>query len=87
MGLRRNGLVDGRQVKAARAILGLSQASVAELTGVNRNTVYRIEGLEAPPRYCRAGDKIAGAMGPLGIVFDGEDGEVIVRFKVEAADR
>ena len=75
-----NGLVDGRRIRAARAALGLSQAEFADGAGVNRNTVYRAEGLASIPGHCRTGEKIERAFADLGISFAAHDGQAVVAF-------
>ena len=54
--------IDGEKVRAARERQFLSQRELAERAGVNRNTVWRIEGsgrTEVHPRTIR---KIAEAL-------------------------
>ena len=80
-----NGLVDGRQIRAARAALGLSQAEFADGAGVNRNTVYRAEGLASIPGHCRTGDKIERAFADLGISFAAHDRHAVVAFSTAPA--
>ena len=80
-----NGLVDGRQIRAARAALGLSQAEFADGAGVNRNTVYGAEGLASIPGHCRTGEKIERAFADLGISFAAHDGQAVVAFSAAPA--
>jgi transcriptional regulator with XRE-family HTH domain len=54
--------IDGEKVRAARERRSLSQRELAERAGINRNTVWRIEGsgqTEVHPRTIR---KIAEAL-------------------------
>ena len=78
-----NGLVHGRQISAARAPLGLSQAEFADGAGVNRNTVYRAEGLASIPGHCRTGEKIERAIADLGISFAAHDGQAVITFATD----
>jgi transcriptional regulator with XRE-family HTH domain len=42
-------LTTGNQLKAARALLGLEQAALASLAGVNVNTIRNLEGSKGEP--------------------------------------
>ena len=75
-----NAPTDSRQVRAARAILGLSQEELARTAGVHRNTVYRAE-TKAP---CQGfAEAIGAALEPLGISFDAQDGSAFVMFRTD----
>lgn len=79
-----SGIHDGRQLRAARAILGLSVPDLAAEAGVNRNTVYRVEGLGAIPPRCEAAGRIAGALSSRGVSFGMQDGQAVIAFQVHA---
>lgn len=69
------GQMEGRQIKAARAILGLSQADLCELAGISRATLIDLENDTGDPRR----SSIAGveeAFRKRGIVFT-DDGKSI----------
>jgi transcriptional regulator with XRE-family HTH domain len=68
-------LVTTRQVKAARALLGWSQADLAERSGVSEPTVARLESVDGELGG-REGttDKIRGAIESAGIRFIDENG-------------
>jgi len=54
------------QLRAARALIGLSQSRLAELSGLPTLTVDKAEGAGAPPD---AVAKIAAALRAAGVVF------------------
>src|ERR1044072_8173528 len=67
--------MEGRQIKAARAILGLSQAELCELAGISRATLIDLENDTGDPRRA----SIAGvedAFRKRGIIFT-DDGKNI----------
>jgi transcriptional regulator with XRE-family HTH domain len=68
-------LVTTRQIKAARALLGWSQADLAEKSGVSEPTVARLESMdgELGGRQLTA-KKIRAAIQNAGVMFIDEDG-------------
>ena len=68
-------MVTTRQVKAARALLGWSQAELAEKSGVSEPTVARLESAdgELGGREHTA-EKLRAAIKAAGIEFIDEDG-------------
>ena len=56
-----SGPIDGRQVRAARAILGMTLDDIARLAGLNRNSVHRLEHIGALPEFSYAGSKLTAA--------------------------
>jgi transcriptional regulator with XRE-family HTH domain len=68
-------LVTTRQIKAARALLGWSQADLAEKSGVSEPTIARLETVEGElgGRELTAG-KIRAAIVAAGIEFLDENG-------------
>jgi transcriptional regulator with XRE-family HTH domain len=68
-------LLTTRQIKAARALLGWSQADLAEASGVSEPTVARLESVEGElgGREMTAG-KIRVAIEAAGIEFIDENG-------------
>jgi transcriptional regulator with XRE-family HTH domain len=73
----------GRQVKAARALLGWSQSKLAEKAGVSEPMIARLESLdgELGGREATA-EKILGAIRGSGIEFIDENGGGLgVRFR------
>jgi hypothetical protein len=68
-------LVTTRQIKAARALLGWSQADLAEKSGVSEPTIARLETVEGElgGRELTAG-KIRAAIVAAGIEFIDENG-------------
>ena len=72
--------VDGRQIRAARAILGLSQDGLAHACGVHRNTVSAIES--SPARDWPSASRITETLTGLGVCFDVQDGRAVVSLPV-----
>lgn len=62
------------QIRAARAILGLSQAEVAALAGVSVPTVKRAEGAGKVSASADAVQAIRAALDAAGVVFLPENG-------------
>jgi DNA-binding XRE family transcriptional regulator len=75
-----NSLLDGRQLKAARIIVGLSTRQMAVAASVNRNSVLRIEKLKTLPYHSWAADKIAAALQDRGVQFTASSGKAGVCF-------
>lgn len=71
---------DGRQLRAARAILGLTVVETAEIAGLHRNSVLRAEGQKKLPRQAHAANLISKAFEERGIVCDRSGAEISVRF-------
>jgi transcriptional regulator with XRE-family HTH domain len=68
-------LVTTRQVKAARALLGWSQAVLAERSGVSEPTVARLESVDGELGGREGtGEKIRTAIEVAGIEFIQENG-------------
>jgi len=68
-------LVTIRQVKAARALLGWSQADLARHSSVSEPTIARLETLDADiPGRPSTAEKIKGALEQAGIEFIDENG-------------
>ena len=83
-------MADGAQLRAARAALGLSQVGLAELAGVGRGTIDRLERKKEDFR--KAGDQTLRALEQAllmrGIRMDvGDDGERIVRWQRPGANK
>ena len=53
-------MADGAQLRAARAALGLSQVGLAELAGVGRGTIDRLE--RKNEHFRKAGDQTLRAL-------------------------
>ncbi|WP_226941884.1 helix-turn-helix domain-containing protein [Pseudooceanicola spongiae] len=72
----------GNQIKAARSLLGWTQARVAEASGVSIPTVKRAEGSGALSASPNAIAEICKALEDAGVVFIQENGGSIgVRLK------
>ncbi len=68
-------MVTTRQVKAARALLGWSQADLAEKSGVSEPTVARLESEDGElGGRERTAEKLRAAITAAGIEFIDEDG-------------
>jgi transcriptional regulator with XRE-family HTH domain len=67
-------MIEGAQVRAARALIGWSQAKLAETANVPMSTVERFE-TKAPDRPAEeAIDKMRAALESAGVVFIPKDG-------------
>jgi len=66
--------MQGNQLRAARALLDLSQADVAALAGVSVPTVKRAEGSGKVAASAEAVDAIRAALEAAGAVFVPENG-------------
>lgn len=62
------------QLRAARAILGLTQPEVAELTGLSTMTIKRAEGAGQPAASDAAVATIRSALESAGVEFIDENG-------------
>jgi transcriptional regulator with XRE-family HTH domain len=68
-------VVTTRQIKAARALLGWSQADLAEKSGVSEPTVARLESMDGELGGRRVtAEKIREAIVRHGVEFIDEDG-------------
>lgn len=76
-------VIDGRQIKAARAILGWTVRETAEAAGIHRNSVVSVEAETTFPRSAWAADRIASAMEAAGISFDQTDDGLGVSFEAQ----
>lgn len=67
--------ISNRQVKAARALLGWSQADLARASGVSEPTVKRLECRDSElGGRSDTGDKIVNALEEAGIIIVEENG-------------
>ena len=73
-------LTDGRQLRAARVMAGLTVREMADIIGMNRNSVMRIEAFKALPFHTCVGDRIVEALKEQGIDFVIQDGKPSVFF-------
>ena len=76
-------MITSGQIKAARALLGLTAVNLAELSGVGFTTIVRLESADGVPRgNIKTFDAVQKALEHAGIEFIGtpEDGAG-VRFK------
>ncbi|WP_427026566.1 hypothetical protein ACP4J4_20325 (plasmid) [Aureimonas ureilytica] len=82
-------LIDGRQARAARVILGMTVAEMATAAGIDRKSVLRVEHMKGI-RINRMGsggygvDSLARAIEERGIICDVIDRQPIVRFSTTA---
>ena len=68
-------MIEAAQIKAARALLGLSQLALSELAGVGINTVKRIELTDEITGSARTLWKIQTALEAAGVEFIPADDE------------
>ncbi|ACK50481.1 transcriptional regulator, XRE family [Methylocella silvestris BL2] len=65
-----------RQIKAARALLGWSQADLAKASGISEPTIWRLEAADgALGGRANTGVKIVAALEAAGVIFVEENGE------------
>ena len=67
-------MATANQIRAARALLGLSQPDVATLAKVSSMTLKRAEGSAKPPASVEAVAAIRAALEAAGVVFLAENG-------------
>ena len=75
----------GRQVAAARELLGLTQAELAEAAGVGISTLYSFESGKAEP-YRASLDKISAELERRGIEFTNGTGTGVRLDHTKAAE-
>ena len=82
-------VLDGRQFKAARAVLGMTVREMAQVSGLNRNTVLRVEAQKTLPCPSFAVDRLTIALRERGISFSATgDGERVgILFKAHVRRR
>ena len=73
-------VTDGRQLKAARVILGMTINQLAEAAGLHKNSVMRVENYGTLPRSAHAAGRMQKALEEMGIVFEVKDGRAGVLF-------
>ena len=66
--------VGAAQIRAARALLDLSQAGLADLAGLSSMTIKRAEGSGSPPASASAVAAIRAALEAAGVEFIAENG-------------
>ena len=72
-GYARGTLITAAQLRAARALLGIDQRKLAELSGLSLPTIQRMEGSEAVIRgNVDSLMKLVGALDAAGILLIGE---------------
>lgn len=82
-------IIDGRQARAARVILGMTVRQMAEAAGIDRKSVLRVEHMKSIRlHYGGSGgfgvDCLARAIKARGVLCDVIEGEPIVRFATTA---
>lgn len=75
--------IAGKQVTAARDLLGITQAELAEIAGLNKETIFRFEAGKAEP-HARSLEKIVTELERRGIEFTNGTG-IGVRLNYEKA--
>ena len=68
-------MIEGRQIRAARGLLGWSRSDLVQASGVSMSAVLRLKGGKADSRSSTLG-KITDALNAAGVVFvnQGADG-------------
>jgi len=72
--LGQEGMATQDQLRAARALCGLSQGQLAEIIGVSTKTIKRAEGAASPPASHAAIAAIRAALERAGVEFLEENG-------------
>ena len=68
-------MISIRQVKAARALIGWSQADLAQASGVSAPTIGRLETTDGPiGGRPETGDKLRAAIESAGVEFTNGEG-------------
>jgi transcriptional regulator with XRE-family HTH domain len=67
-------MISSDQLRAARALKGLSQSSLAELVGVSTKTIKRAEGSGVPSPAVETVNSIRLVLEKLGVEFIPENG-------------
>jgi transcriptional regulator with XRE-family HTH domain len=70
--------MEGRQIKAARMLLGWSQLDLCERSGISRATLSDVEGERGDPKRSSLG-AIEAAFHKAGVVFTDDGKEIGVR--------
>jgi DNA-binding transcriptional regulator YiaG len=65
-------MISGGQIRAARALLGLSAAELARLSGISHRTVQRFEAVDGIPDGRTALMRLIKALENQGITFHGD---------------
>ena len=69
-------MITGRQIRAARGLLGWSGTEVAQKSGVTRNTIHRLESFDGvPPSRSQSLIDLQKAFENAGIEFIGGPGD------------
>lgn len=76
-----SGMITKDQIKAARAMLGITQAELAEKAGVSLATLNNIERETHADPSISTIHKIQNALGKLGIVFTASGESFGIRLK------
>jgi len=79
-------MVDGRQIRAARALLGWSRDDLLKASGISMSALLRMEGGLADSRGSTI-QKVVQALSHAGIEFVGRDGTeigVVLRMQPDA---
>jgi transcriptional regulator with XRE-family HTH domain len=86
-------MISAPQLRAARALLGIDQRKLAQLSGLSLPTIQRMEGSDGVVRgTVDSLMKLVGALDAAGIELIGESGTSLgggrgVRLKIPAASR
>ena len=80
-------MIEGRQIRAARGLLGWSRSDLIEASGVSMSALLRLEGAQADSRSSTL-NKVIAALNAAGIEFinDGQNGVGVLVRPVSGAD-
>ena len=66
-------MISGAQIRAARALLGITAADLAERADISHRTLQRFEAVDGlPDAQSRNLNQVKAALEELGIIFVGE---------------
>lgn len=82
---RRSEFIDPRHIRMARSGLGLSVRDLAELAGVNKATIVRLEAGIQPARPSTI-DAVRGALENEGASFLAEENPFVIVVSIEFRD-
>lgn len=80
-------MIEGRQIRAARGLLGWSRSDLIEASGVSLSALLRLESAQADSRSSTL-NKVTAALNAAGIEFinDGQNGVGVLARSVSEAD-
>lgn len=80
-------MIEGRQIRAARGLLGWSRSDLIDASGVSMSALLRLESAQADSRSSTL-NKVIAALNAAGIEFidDGQNGVGVLARPISEAD-